>query len=367
MKKVLVVVPIGSLFRRPRAYKLCHYLRKKNIDIEHWGWDRVNDGGREGFDFDIKKKLLLKGGGHSNALNKAMYLLWMMALFLNSFGIKKDTTVWAIGFESAFPLVLASKLKGFRLIFDDADRFSMVFNFPIGVKRIVEFFERMSSRLASLHVIPNRKRYDFDSDKFIEIKNFPAQSDIEKAKVLEPLYKPEHDELTVYVNGLLEAMRGVDTLLEVVRKLDDMGDKRVRFLVAGPLRGEKAERFVALHRVTYLGTVEPAESLSCYLVTDLVFTYYSPCLEINKYAESNKWGDALKMGSGIIVNSEVKTVDFLVEAGCVYRFDYHDVHGLCEFLLTVSKESISQKEKAARIAGEKYLSFESLLNRCFNL
>ncbi|ARN70862.1 hypothetical protein BST91_03965 [Nonlabens tegetincola] len=50
--------------------------------------------------------------------------------------------VWALGFESAFPLLLASKIKGFKLYFDDADRFSMLFNFPKPLKFGIQFLEK---------------------------------------------------------------------------------------------------------------------------------------------------------------------------------------------------------------------------------
>src|SRR5690606_10969109 len=160
-----------SISRRPRTYKLCNYLNKKSVDITHWGWDRNNDGAEDKFEFAVRKKILLKGGGYSNSRNKAMYVLWMMVVFIRSFSINKNTVVWAIGFESAFPVLLASKLRGFKIIFDDADRFSMVFSFPGPVKRLLERLERICSRNVSLHVIPNKNRYDFESSSFIEVKN----------------------------------------------------------------------------------------------------------------------------------------------------------------------------------------------------
>lgn len=362
---VLIIVPIGTMSKRPRTYKLCNYLNRKGASIMHWGWDRNNDSEKERFGYPVAKKILLKGGGYSNSRNKAMYLFWLMIVFLRSFFIRKDTLVWAVGFESAFPVLLASKLRGFKVVFDDADRFSMVFSFPASVKRWLRTMEKFCSRNVDLHVIPNKQRYDFDSESFIEIKNMPADTDVEKARQIEPIRLAGSDKIIVYVNGLLEGMRGVDTLISVVGMLDQWNDRRVSFLVAGAVRGELAKQFIQLERVRYLGKLETAQALACYEVSDFVATYYSPKLEINRYAESNKWGDALKMGCAVIVNSEVKTSMFLKEIGCVYDFPYADAKGLASFLVNVRTSEVHEKAQRALQGAIKYPGFDALLDRCF--
>ena len=98
--------------------------------------------------------------------NVQMYFLWMLKVFFNSFSIKKDDVVWALGFESAFPLLLMSKIKGYKVYFDDADRFSMLFKLPKILTNVIAYLEKITSRNSFKHIIPVKERYQFDSDRF---------------------------------------------------------------------------------------------------------------------------------------------------------------------------------------------------------
>jgi hypothetical protein len=83
-----------------------------------------------------------------------------------------------------------------------------------------------------------------------------------------------------------------------------------------------------MKNVQYLGEVSNAEALSSYLVSDFVFTYYNPSSIINTLAASNKWGDALKTGIGVIVNKEVVTANYLADAQVSISFPYDNVKDL---------------------------------------
>lgn len=273
----------------------------------------------------------------------------MLLVFLRCLSIKKNDSVWALGFESAFPALLASKIRRFKVYFDDADRFSMIFSFPKPLKKIIEILERYTSRNAFIHIIPGAERYDFESAKFHLLKNMPSETELDQAS---KIYKEKTwpaASLVINVNGWLGAGRGMDAALMLAKEFPT----NLAIIVAGKLDCPAAEELVALPNTYYLGQVSNAEALASYYASDLVLTYYSPTSRINRLAESNKWGDAIKVGIGVIVNSEVETADYLRKAGIAISVPYTDHEALKKAMLVLTSDPEQQallKKKAHHLA-----------------
>ena len=259
----------------------------------------------------------------------------MLKLFFKSFSFKKNQHVWALGFESAFPLVLASKIKGFKLYFDDADRFSMLFKFPKPLKKLLQWFERSTSRLAYKHIIPVKERYDFDSEKFHILQNTPSSNEINKAIEITKTKKWISAKVVININGWLGPGRGMKTALELCNALDK---ENVAFILAGKLDCEEACDLAQKENVQYLGDVSNALALSSYFASDFVFTYYDPTSEINRLAASNKWGDAIQTGVGVIVNDEILTARYLHDANVTLSHPYSDVISLTDSINEIIKD-----------------------------
>ncbi len=323
MDNFIFIAPLSALSRRTRLYKVALYLNKKGVkNIKHVGWERLEGEAKEfAFDFEIEKEIIQKGGGYGGSEVKKLYFLWMLRLFFLSFRIKKDSVVWALGFESTFPLLIASKLKGYRVYFDDADRFSMLFNFPKPVKKLLQFFEKITSRNVYKHIIPVQERYDFLSNKFYILRNMPSESEILKAKDLSKTKKWIKASIVININGWLGAGRGMKTALDLC---DILEGKDIGFILAGKLDCQEAKDLASKENVQYLGEVSNADALASYFASDFVFTYYDPSSVINTLAASNKWGDAIKTGIGVIVNNEVMTANYLVNANVAISYPYHN-------------------------------------------
>ena len=327
MKNIKIVAPLSSLSERTRLYKLTLFLHDGlgYKDITHVGWERI-PGEREEkrFDFNIHKKIILNGGGYGSGKVKWLYFMWMIKTFFYCFKFGKKDIVWALGFESAFPVMLVSKIKGFKVVFDDADRFSMIYKFPSIIDKILKFLEKKTSRNVAYHVVPGDARYQFKSKKFYVLKNTPSESQIEKAKqISENLEKPAS--FVININGWLGSGRGMKEALTLVNRLEN---EDLKILLIGKLDCEAAEKLAEHKNVIYKGKLSNAETLANYFLSDLVFTYYDPKLEINQYAESNKWGDAIKTNIGIIVNEEVKSAKFIKENNLGIIVPYNDTEAL---------------------------------------
>lgn len=354
MNNFTFIAPLSALSRRTRLFKVAEYLHSKGVkNIKHIGWERLADESKEfAFDFEIEKDIIQAGGGYGGSKVKKLYLLWMLRLFFKSFSIKGKEVVWALGFESAFPLLLASKLKGFKLYFDDADRFSMLFNFPKPVKMLIQFFEKITSRHCYKHIIPVQERYDFISSNFFILRNMPSKSEIIKARELAQSKDWIRASIVININGWLGSGRGMKTALGLCESLEG---KDVGFILAGKIDCQEARKLAQKENVQYLGQVSNAEALASYLASDFVFTYYDPSSVINTLAASNKWGDAIKSGIGVIVNSEVKTAKYLADGNVSISFPYENVKDLSryieEFILDLSRIKIL-KENSIKISNE---------------
>lgn len=336
MKNIKIVAPLSSLSERTRLYKLTLFLHDglgyKNI--KHVGWERI-PGEREEkrFDFEIEKKIILEGGGYGTKKVRWLYFMWMIKVFFHCLKFGKKDIVWALGFESAFPAMVASKIKGFSLVFDDADRFSMIFKFPSIIDKILKFFEKLTSRNVMYHVVPGEERYNFASKKFYVLKNTPSESQLEKAKqISENLEKPAN--FVININGWLGSGRGMNEALALVNRIET---EDIKILLIGKLDCESADELAEHKNVIYRGKLSNAETLANYFISDLVLTYYDPKLEINQYAESNKWGDAIKTGIGIIVNEEVKSAKFIKENDLGIIVPYNDIDALVHEIQTLLK------------------------------
>ena len=237
-------------------------------------------------------------------------------------------------------------------MFDDADRFSLVVNFPSAIRRLVQALEEWTSRRVLVHVIPGWSRYDWTAESMFMLRNTPRAEDIDEALSLE-VARPEAD-LVVYANGWLGDTRGAGVILEVLRRLEQ-SSLNVAFLVAG--------------RVDYRGEISQLEALSLYSVSDVVLTLYDPSIPINRYAESNKWGDCVACGVPFVVNSEVRTAKEYVDRGAAWAVPYADAAGLAALLETLPSGdrlreatlAVSEMRAQTPLFAER---IDELLDRC---
>jgi len=361
-ERFIFLAPVSALSNRLRLFKICNFVyHNYNTQIKHLGWQRIEGEEKEKLEYIIEKKIILKGGGYGNSAIRYLYFVWIFKSFFNCLSFKKNDLVWALGFESAFPAVIAAKFKGYKVIFDDADRFSKLINFPKPIKKVIEKLEAYTSQRSYKHVIPGIERYDFKSDKFYILKNMPSAIEIEKAKAFYNESKFIKAGLVININGWLGKGRGMRAALIICEALQN---ENIAFILSGKLDCEDAHKLVKFSNVQYLGKVSNAEALSSYYASDFVFTYYDPAFEINTLAESNKWGDAIKTGIGIIVNDEVKTANYLRESEACISFGYNDHNSLINKLkhLLSSKDEVEMYKERVKALSSKYAFFETELN-----
>lgn len=359
-KNLLMIFPLSIISHRSRLIKLASVASSLNLSISTWSWERnKGDFNKELPINNFKdRKIILKGGGYNSKWIKLYYPLWMFLVFFKLLLNRPKYPIYCLGFETAFPALIASKLTKIRYIFDDADRFSMIVKFPNLISSLVRFLEKKTSEGSLVHIIPGRERYEFENEKQIVVKNMPDRNVIENSKkniIQRPL-----GSIVIYVNGWMGETRGLPIILELAKRfLAIKAD--VHFIAAGNANEPSASKFIKLENVTYLGSVKNHEALSWYRVSDFVFTYYDPSIDINHYAESNKWGDGLAFSVPVIVNKEVVTSKFLQDSNSCISVPYHDIDSLENSLNMILKDRnhLDNMKKNISTLASKVIYFDA--------
>lgn len=353
-----VIAPFSTIARRSRLTKMMPVLKAKGLAPIFYGWERVVGEAQGSEDKVVEERIILRGGGNNTRRARLMYPLWMVAVFWLTLRLGRRANLFCLGWETAFPALIASRFTGARVIFDDADRFSLIISLPRPLHRLVQALERWTSRRVDLHIVPSFARYEWRGQNMMVLRNVPVRSDYERARGKKA--QTSTAGLVVYVNGWFGETRGGPIFIEMMKKAADR-NLPIRMILAGRLAGPACEKLAAQPNVEYRGKLELVEALKLYREADLVLTYFDPAIPINRLAESNKWGDCVFLDVPFIVNSEVETAASFVRAGGAMTVPYHDVDGLLELLAPLAEQParLAPYRNALRHLEEEYQPFDT--------
>ena len=339
---VYMVAPVPILARRTRLKKQADILISRGFAIRFFGWERISGEAAPHLNEieNIQGNIILHGGGYASRLTHFHYLFWIVKVFFKVLKLPRGATIFCLGFESAFPALIASKLRNSQIIFDDADRLSMILSLPRPLSVVIQRLEKWVSYHAAVHLIPGFSRYDWESEKMRLLRNSPNRTDFELAATF-PIRK-RGEVFTLYANGWIGETRGAPIFLDLMKRLSK-GPFLLKLIGRGD--GSAYKELTQLPNVEATGEVPQIEALTGYREADLVLTFYDPKIPINRQAESNKWGDCVYLGLPFVVNSEVKTaIPFLAHGGC-FAVRYYDVKAL-EMLVRRLASNKKEMDKA---------------------
>ncbi len=362
--QLLVIAPLGSFSGRTRLFKLATIAHKNGFPVSLWGWSRTESDVKEPLlDFELQQKSILLRGQPSGVWVRLYYPVWMFVVFIALLFRRRPIKVYCLGLETAIAAWAVSFIRKTDYIFDDADRLVMIIKLPKLIKWPLVAIERRVSARSNVHIIPGIGRYDYQTEKQFILKNTPSQMDVKKA-MSAPLPN-KSSRLVVYVNGWMGQTRGLPIMLKIAQHFK--GSSNISFLGAGRLDGAASVEFSKLPNVDWKGNVSSTEALLLYRQSDLIVTLYDPAIEINRYAESNKWGDALFMGVPVLVNEEVKTADFLKAAGASFQFPYNNSNKAIEILerLIENIKELEDSRLAIQTLREQFDYFDTGIEKIF--
>lgn len=335
-KKVIIIAPIPSAYGRVRLNKLVNQLKKDyDAKVEFWGWNRQNATETKEFDF-VDIKFILTGWTGSKLKVGLGYLLWIIKVFINSIIRKEDNLYFCLGFESACPVAFASLFRKKRFIYDNADNISKSYNWPIIIKILLEKLEKFSAKRAYIHLVPGVSRIEGFKDNTRIVSNTPSTEALSLAKEIATNKGYKRDaKLTIYINGYLTMIRGMEIIYKAVRSLG----QDIYVIIAGESKCELANKLIELPNVKYLGVVDNAESLAICYKSHVVITLYDPAIRINQLAEPNKWGDCIFTNTPFITNREIITAKPFIENNACFDINYSNEDEFIELLMKMSKNT----------------------------
>lgn len=360
-RPVTMLAPLSAIRVRTRLAKLIPILQERSPVVSFAGWER-DSGEASAYRWGgagVQESVILKGGGMNSASARLRYPLWSAAVFLHLLRRPRGSRriVYCLGLETAFPAILATALTGGEVIFDDADRFSMVVPLPRFARALIDRVEEWTSRRSAVHVIPGWSRYSWRTPSMRILRNTPSEVDREAAQGV-AVERPDVD-LAIYVNGWVGETRGAPVFLDAVRRLE-RSPFSFRFTIAGRIDSASGEALVKHPLVDYRGQLVQHEALALYRQSDIVLTYYDPGVPINRLAESNKWGDCVAFGVPFVVNSEVETAREFTEGGAAWSVDYHDVSALVALLekLAGDRRLLAGARETLRQLAPQFIPFD---------
>lgn len=327
MREVVFIAPLPAMRKRTRLSKMVPQVLGAGYDILFYGWEREcgeveknrTDSHR------VREKIILRGGGYASKRARLMYPIWMIMVFFCVLKLGRNRLIFALGWETAFPAQLAALFTRSQVVFDDADRFSMILRLPGPAHVLLQRLEKWTSRQVAVHIIPSFSRYDWYNNHMVVLRNSPLAADLADARAA-ALPRPAN-KLVLYANGWIGETRGAPVFVEALDIAAERG-LDLHLLIAGRVDGEAAPKLIGHPNVTFYGELSQREALAWYTACDAVLTYYDPAIPINRKAEANKWGDAIYFDCPIIVNSEVETMHHFIEAGAAFSVPYDDAFGL---------------------------------------
>ncbi|WP_144389515.1 glycosyltransferase [Pigmentiphaga sp. NML080357] len=334
--EIIFLAPLPAFRKRTRLAKMVKVFHGRGLRSTLLGWER-RSGELEVLRWEgdgVSEHTILRGGGYVSAKARAMYPLWMIVVFFTVLRLGKGKTLFCLGWETAFPARVAAMFTKARIVFDDADRFSMLIRLPRLLKQLLVGLEKWTSRKSFLHVVPGWSRYEWRVPSMLLLRNTPLREDFEAARIAAP---PRLDvDLVIYVNGWINWDTGSPIFLKALDRLCEM-KVNVVMHIAGRVVSESGEALIRHPNVIFHGELKQREALALYPASDIVLTYYDPVVAINPHAESNKWGDCIYFGTPFIVNEEVETAKHFAEAKAAWQVPYQDADGLASLLKKISE------------------------------
>lgn len=360
-KKITLIAALGSPERRVRLFKSVNVFKNfADCDIEFWGWRRETDEVL-GADWNLisSQRAILSGGGYRNASSKPLYILWALSVFFNVV-FNGPKRIYCLGLETAAPVWFATRIRRkSKYVFDDADRLVMAWKLPKHIESVVRWIEKKASNASEAHIIPVKELYDYSTDKMCLVYNMPTTAQIIEAKSL-PLPQKK-DGLVVYVNGTLNPTRNMEAIEKCAKLLSQESNTKIFFKLATPKRIDGADQITTLYNVENLGWLPQDKALAHYRNSDVVLTL----LDVNavqsyRFAWPNKWGDAVSMGTPIIVNNDMITAQPFLESGMAINCKFGSAEALFEVLTDLSNNpnKLDSAKLAIQRASQLYPSFD---------
>lgn len=227
--------------------------------------------------------------------------------------------------DNLFPISFICRIKRTKVIYDIADFYSEAF-IPLSLsvlQRLVSKIERILIKTTNFSLIVDESRYKQIGAIETPIKviyNSPSE------EVLNNLQRKDliavNQKFTVFYAGILSEDRGLRSLVQAVKGLDD-----IELVVAGfgNIEAEFVQLIKGIPNIRFLGRVTYEKVISISLACDCIVALYDPKVPNNVYASPNKLFEAMMCGKPIIVSLGTSMANIVAEEKCGIGVPYNNI------------------------------------------
>jgi glycosyltransferase involved in cell wall biosynthesis len=315
----VVVVRSNSIKYDPRVPKIIKSLSKRYSTLV-LGWNR-------GFskepvpkrieDYEGELKIFgLRGPSGSSNIVAYLPLFWIWTLV--QLLMSRPKVVHACDFDTFLPCYVYKLMLKKRLVFDIHDRYAMAFISPTSrvLYRVVNMFEELFVKRADVLItVAEKLLMTFQKKpRWCEIIMNCAEDhaiDIINSR-------QEDDILTIAFTGHVDRSRGLEAILSVINKLDD-----VELIIAGRvLHKEVLNQASMISKAKYVGLLTPREALALEARSDVMIALYELKAVQNALALPLKVWEAMMCGVPIITNV---AHELIKEVDCGIVLEYNNL------------------------------------------
>jgi len=364
-QKVLNIMVVGAKEGKGSAHidKFMPSLKKKsNYKITYVGWDRSKKLPKLYEEDKVAYKMIFRGWGYGGKMLMFALPVWCIRLFFFLLFQKPDIVI-AIDLDCAFSAALSKVFTRIPVLYIILDTYALRPTIPPFLRSSIQFVDNWVMKKSDNIIVPDETRILPEykqKEKFTVIYNCC----IDIANTISPERKSrEGKPFTVLATGRLMSNRGVGLLLSAAESIPDM-----HMIMAGDIQEASISRRIDANKnVKFLGRVSLEESLRLCFDSDVVFTFYDPCSEINRRAASNKWSDSMMASRPILVNSELVKADWIKKSNIGYCCPYNDVNALIkclEFIMNNPEDAREKGENGRKLFLEGY-NWEKMEERLY--
>lgn len=324
-KKKIIFVRSNHINPDPRIEKEISYLLDY-YNIEVLGWDREKEcqkvENKNGYKI---YRCQIKGNYGSKIKNAINLIIWFFYEFFwlmtHSFEI-----IHACDFDTCLPALIVAKIRKKKIIYDIFDFYSDMIFLPKIFTEIIKRLDLFLIQFVDGVILcdDNRKEQIKGSNpkKITVIYNTPKdyfnifKSNIEKARA--------SNNFTLGYIGLLHKTRGLDSMIDLVKRLRD-----INLIIGGwgPYEKEIKRKIIGVRNIQFLGKVFPyKKTIEILSKCDALFAIYDPRVPNHKYSSPNKLFEAMMLSKPIIVSKNTGMDEKVKQYQCGIVVDYDNIN-----------------------------------------
>ncbi|WP_139214653.1 glycosyltransferase [Pseudomonas linyingensis] len=243
------------------------------------------------------------GGKLQKGIKFFLFSIWVPIQVLKH--AKKSDKVVFMDLETAALGLLAAKIKRTESIFDIVDPFAQTKIKSKTIQKLLDKIEIYIARHFDKVIIPHQSRIKYYSDRGISTNRIPKMHIIENVPLLQDgnhPKKPNREIITIGYFGTLDnESRGIEWLIEFCKRMN--GKYNLLIAGGGAMQNKIQELSHSNTNIEFLGPYSALQIPELYSKIDFTWAYYTPKIELHKYAAPNKFYEHIFFKTPIITSS----------------------------------------------------------------